>query len=176
MVTTARSPEQGLTVIELSVVIAIVGLLATIAIPRFMVFRGRAQQSEAKTGLASAAKALTVYRADHNYFTDDLGRIGWSPDGAPTYIIGFTTDGLPAASGRNDTAELKASGLGSFTTGRMVDGFGNPLTDGSLPAAPAAALAFTLGAAGNLDDDAALDLWTLDDSGELTHLADDNLL
>jgi hypothetical protein len=81
---------------------------------------------------------------------------------------------MPAPSGRNDTAELRASGAGSYRTHLMVDGFGNPLTDSSLPPSTVANLAFTIGAAGNLDDDPTLDQWTLDDSGTMTHVGDDN--
>jgi type II secretory pathway pseudopilin PulG len=163
-----------LTLLELAVVLAIIGLLASIAIPRLLAFRGRAQQAEAKTALASVATSMKVYRSDNNAFTDDLLRIAWLPDGAPVYLVGFTSDGTPSASGRNDTAELRAAGAGTYRTHRMVDGFGNPLTESNLPAAPVAPLAFTIGAAGNLDDDPTLDQWTLDDGGTMTHVGDDN--
>src|SRR6266511_3379667 len=57
--------EQGFTLIELLVVILIIGILAAIAIPSFLNQRGKAQDSEAKSG------ARTAQTAEETYFTDN---------------------------------------------------------------------------------------------------------
>ena len=41
----------GFSLLELMVVVAILGILATVAVPRFNIFRARSRQSEAKTNL-----------------------------------------------------------------------------------------------------------------------------
>ena len=64
----------GFSLLELMVVVAILGILATVAVPRFNIFRARARQSEAKTNLgviftlqeSFAIEQETYYDGDHN--------------------------------------------------------------------------------------------------------------
>ena len=46
-----KKPLVGFSLLELMVVVAILGVLATVAVPRFNIFRSRARQAEAKTNL-----------------------------------------------------------------------------------------------------------------------------
>ena len=165
--------RDGFSLIELVIIIAIIGVLVTIAVPRFLNFRGRSAQVEMKTNLAALLHAEQAYLAEYETFTDDLAQINWTPKGTPRYLYGFTSDGVPAPSGRNDTAELKAAGQGSYDTSAMIDKFGNPLTGADLPPCVATATSLTIGAIGNLDDDSTMDIWTLDDAGTLTTISND---
>ena len=167
------SRAHGFSLIEMLVTVAIIGLLTTIAVPRLTAYRVRAVQSEAKTNLAFMAKGEHAYFAEHDAYTDDLGAISVAISGAPRYLYGFTTDATPASSGRNDTAELKASGGGSYETVHMIDAFGVLLGQGALPSAPVTATTFVVGAVGNADFDPALDQWTIDDGGILTNVFND---
>jgi len=63
--------SKGFTLIELMVVIVIIGILAGIAIPRFMGAQDRARISAAESDLNSMRQALGLYEIDHSSY--DLG-------------------------------------------------------------------------------------------------------
>ncbi len=59
-----QSEGDGFTLIELLVVILIIGILAAIAIPAFLGQREKAQDSEAKSAVRTAASAAKSYYTD----------------------------------------------------------------------------------------------------------------
>lgn len=63
-----QSEEKGFTLIELLVVILIIGILAAIAIPSFLGQRAKAQDTEAKTAVRSAATAAEAFYTDSRTF------------------------------------------------------------------------------------------------------------
>lgn len=60
-----RKKEEGFTLIELIVVVAILGFLMAIAIPRYMTAREMAAANATKANLHSLASALEVYLAEN---------------------------------------------------------------------------------------------------------------
>src|SRR4051812_42734226 len=109
------------------IALGIIGILATIAIPRFVLFRERAQQAEVKNNLEALRIAEISWSADNKGFCDDLSLLVFRPDGEPRYLYGFSTDSFPATSGINDTAELSAATLVSYSTQNMIAFTGVPL-------------------------------------------------
>jgi type IV pilus assembly protein PilA len=94
--------NEGFSLVELMIVVAIIGILAGLAVPKFQMFQAKAKQSEAKNNLSH------IYTLEMSYFGDNdayatwanaIGRIG--PGNAPadcnhttaTNAIGFKPQG-----------------------------------------------------------------------------------
>ena len=71
--------ERGFTLIELMLVIAILGILVSIAIPQFSAYRKRAFDSAARSDLRHAATAQEAYHADHEIYCNGIAAITSSP-------------------------------------------------------------------------------------------------
>ena len=68
-----REDMKGFTLLELIIVIAVIGLLATIAIPQFVDYRQRSFNEVAKAALRNAATAQEAYYLDTNTYTGQIG-------------------------------------------------------------------------------------------------------
>src|SRR5712692_2178277 len=71
--------QQGFTLIELMIVVAIIGILAAIAIPNFLTYQAKAKQSEAKINLGGIFTTATSYFAENNTYTATPLQLGYSP-------------------------------------------------------------------------------------------------
>ncbi len=60
--------EGGFTLIELLVVIVIIGILLAIAVPSYLGFRDRANDSAAKSNVRAALPAVEAYYADNGTY------------------------------------------------------------------------------------------------------------
>ncbi|MGH3004024.1 MAG: type IV pilin protein [Gaiellaceae bacterium] len=62
--------EEGFTLIELLVVIVIIGILLAIAVPSYLGFRSRAQDSAAEANLRAAVPSVEAWYGDHGSYTN----------------------------------------------------------------------------------------------------------
>ena len=77
-----RRQHRGFTLIELMIVVAIIGILASIAIPSFMRFQARARQSEVATNLKSL---FTSMRTLQKKPPMDIHSTGFAPERGNRY-------------------------------------------------------------------------------------------
>jgi len=86
-----RKTEKGFTLIELMIVVAIIGILAAIAIPRFADLIRKSKEGATKGNLGAIRSALSIY------YGENEGRYpGAAVDGAGTTISGLTPTYLDA--------------------------------------------------------------------------------
>jgi prepilin-type N-terminal cleavage/methylation domain-containing protein len=65
-----RRDERGFTLLELMIVVTIVGVLATVAIPMFQMVPERSKATEAMTALGLIRSAMRIYYAEHGTFAN----------------------------------------------------------------------------------------------------------
>jgi type IV pilus assembly protein PilA len=65
-VTMRITKAQGITLIELMIVVAIIGILAAIAIPNFLQYQLRAKTSEAKTNVQAIKTGMIALQAERS--------------------------------------------------------------------------------------------------------------
>ena len=94
--------QKGFTLIELMIVVAILGILASIAIPNFMTFRQKAKTSEAHSNLISIRICEEIYKVEHDVYLaatryPSAAATGtfdaWIPGSTGFSAIGFSPSG-----------------------------------------------------------------------------------
>ena len=88
--------QQGFTLIELMIVVAIIGILAAIAIPAYMDYTIRAQVTEGIKLASSAKSSVTEYFQDRGTMPADNTIAGLA---AANQIVGKYTTGVAVGNG-----------------------------------------------------------------------------
>ncbi|MEB3226280.1 MAG: type IV pilin-like G/H family protein, partial [Synechococcus sp.] len=73
---TRRESIQGLTIIELLIVIVIIGILSAVSLPVVLSVVARARQSEAKATLSVLNRAQQLYFLENSSFSPDILNLG----------------------------------------------------------------------------------------------------
>jgi prepilin-type N-terminal cleavage/methylation domain-containing protein len=139
-----RKKLKGYTLIELTIVIIVIAVLVAIAIPRFMQASTKSKQTEAKLILKQICVMQRAYRQENNVY--------FPGDGS---TIVAQPGGIIAPLG----VEIMSSVRYSYSI--IGDANSYSATAGCKDAS-------------GLDDDPALDVWTINQTGVLTCLTDDS--
>ena len=86
--------KKGLTLIELLIVIVIVGILASVAIPSFTGYMQRARRADAKVALEQLRAAQEMRRAESGAYSTDILQLRntWGvPQIAGDYVINLNS-------------------------------------------------------------------------------------
>ncbi len=164
--------EQGFTLVELMVVVAIIGILSAVAVPNFKKYQAKSRTSEAKLQLAAAYTAMQSFYSDYDTFQVCLKYMGYNPtDELATrmYAVGFGSDvstGSCATCITVATANGAAFGVGAcyaasgdsfFPAGKTLGSTAalTTFTAAQVGVALIAEDTFRLGAVGVIDEDYA---------------------
>jgi general secretion pathway protein G len=92
-----REPADslGFTLIEILIAIAIIGVLASIAIPKYEDYRERVRVYQAEMDIAAISAIISAYTVDSRSLPDTLAQVGnadkWDPWGRPYEYFNLTS-------------------------------------------------------------------------------------
>ena len=114
---TARSREEGFTLIELMIVVSIIAILAGILIPNFVNARAQAMTAACESNLRSIATAAELYYADQQVYpaSGDVTASLFTANGTG-YLNNVPTDPAAATAGAAYAfANTTAGGVAGYT-------------------------------------------------------------
>ncbi|MCE2596527.1 type IV pilin protein [Motilimonas cestriensis] len=76
--------QQGFTLIEIMITVAIVGILAAIAYPSYMQYVLTSSRAQATTELTEIANLQEQYYLDHNRYAASLDQLGYTSSAITT--------------------------------------------------------------------------------------------
>lgn len=178
--------EQGFTLVELMVVVAIIGILSAIAVPNFKKYQAKSKQSEAKIQLAALYSAEVGTSADYDTYGTCLPEMGYEQSPRGYYIVGFNTGyaatvqfaactsgtAMAVVAGGAQATTLPAVTITSVPQNFLAAVAANRPSTISQASAVATQTAFKAGAEASIANAAVtVDKWTIDQSKALINTA-----
>ena len=167
------SGKAGFTLVELMVVVAIIGILSSVAIPNFKKYQAKSRTAEARVQLAALYSAEQAAFGEYDTYATCLSLMGYNPAAEfenRRYAMGFNaanaagTDAAAVTNGlagcatgstflNSATAALGTAYFGYGANKRMNGEGANTAAD--LPDSVNTTTTFTAGAGGYVSPDAA---------------------
>lgn len=179
--------NKGFSLIELMVVVAIIGLLASFAIPQYSAFQAKARQKEGLALLNSYYTASKATEADAGFAFGNFVAIGFAPSGVVHYRVTAVDNGTnDPTTGSNDngcvdTQNATTCNCGgtcatfkTWTEAPVGGTFGPDAPSGCAAAITPASGAFTTCASATIRSNAAADVdtWSINQGKVVTNTND----
>ena len=117
-----RRKEQGFTLIELMIVVAIIGILAAIAIPNFLQYQLKSKQTEAKTNLGGIRTNEVAFAGERGCFlATPQWPAGAAAAGAKTPALAWMGPPAPAGAAAGTLFCVAPPGAAGAATAQAVD-------------------------------------------------------
>lgn len=158
--------QEGFTLVELMVVVAIIGILSAVAIPNFQKYQARSKTSEAKLQLSAIYTAEASFYSDYSIYHNCLRYMGFDPTPEASsrfFTVGFTNttaiDSAAHTSALNSgllaadcpATMVSVAGMTHFLAGKAVGASktdASHLPTNSVGTQTVSTMTFTAGAAG----------------------------
>ncbi|WP_305818125.1 pilin [Photobacterium leiognathi] len=106
--------QQGFTLIELMIVVAVIGVLAAIAVPQYQKYVGKSEASSALASITGLRTNIETHILDNGTFPDT------SAIAPPSSALGTITYVNPVSAAGTVQFEFKSSGVSPETISKKV--------------------------------------------------------
>lgn len=134
--------QKGFTLVELLIVVAIIGVLATLLMANFIGVRQRARDAQRKADIRQIQSALELYRSDQGSYPTSLPSCGSALTGgtpASTYMQKIPCDPLGSSYYNNGNYYYPVTGGTTYTLAGCLENNADNQGTTSSPGTPAGA-------------------------------------